>query len=176
MRYVHLSGIIHGDLKPGNILLSEKQYPLICDFGSSRLQSDDATPTSQCGTVCYAAPEQYVEKARLTSQTDVFSFGLLLYEILVGQPVFSSLDPPFDVIRRLRARDLPQLPASCGDFMQDLVRRCWLTDPDKRPSFHEILSEFRCKNFCILPGAYPNEMQDYCEAIVDWERQSDIPQ
>jgi serine/threonine protein kinase len=176
LRYVHSRGVIHGDLKPGNILLNENGHPLICDFGSSRVESDGATPLPDTGTVCYAAPEQYQDGAVLTSKVDIFSFGLLLYEVLVGSPVFSSSDPPFTVIRRLRARDFPTVPPRCGPFMQDLIGRCWEPAPESRPSFHDILCLLRCHQFQILQHAAASDIQDFCEAILEWERRSGIPQ
>jgi hypothetical protein len=175
MRYIHLSGLIHRDLKPANILLNEKHHPLIGDFGSSLFQADDVTPTFDSGTIRYAAPEQYGEDAP-TPKSDVFSFGLVLYELLVGSPVFSPSERSFSVIRRLRKGELPVVPGDCGFFMQELIARCWAHDPDVRPSFHQILWEICCVNFAILPNAAPNEIQDFCDAIVDWERKAGIPQ
>jgi serine/threonine protein kinase len=176
MRSIHLSGVIHRDLNPSNILLNERLHPLIADFGSAHFQSDDATPLPESGTVYYAAPEQYQEDAVPTPKIDVFSFGLILYELLVGSPVFPSSVSVFDVIRRLRNRDLPRIPASCGFVMEDLIGRCWKDNPDDRLTFHQILWEFQCHGFSILPYAAPNELQDFCDAILDWERKAGIPQ
>jgi serine/threonine protein kinase len=174
MRYIHKSGVIHGDLKPGNIVLNDKRYPLICDFGSSRFASDDATPPPATGTVWYAAPEQYSETAILTSKIDVFSFGLILYEIFFGCPVFSSSDSPFTVIQRLRSGDLPEVPSECGEIMQKLIRQCWETNPANRPSFDKILGLFRSHRFDILPNANATDIEAFCEAIIEWERRSHI--
>jgi serine/threonine protein kinase len=174
MRYIHFSGVIHRDLKPSNILLNEKGHPLISDFGSSRFEADDATPTRQDSTVHYAAPEQCLEDAALTSKVDVFTFGLLLYELLVHYPVFPQSNTPFDVIRCLRNRDLPAVPTHCGSVMQNLIPRCWLPDPGKRPSFDEILSDFRSCQFNILPNADSTEIDDFYQAIVEWERRDGI--
>jgi serine/threonine protein kinase len=175
MRYIHLSGIVHRDLNPSNILLNDKWYPLIADFGSSHFQSQDATPLPGCGTVRYAAPEQYEADSVPTPKIDVFSFGLILYELLVGSPVFSASETPFDVIRRLQRRERPEVPASCGSIMQDLIVRCWKQNPEERPTFHQILWEFQCHGFNILPNADGNEIGDFCHAILDWERKAGIP-
>jgi serine/threonine protein kinase len=175
MRYIHSSGVIHRDLKPANILLDQNWRPLIADFGSAHFQSDDATPTAGSGTVRYAAPEQFTDDPP-TPKIDVFSFGLVLYEILVGSPVFPSSETPFAVIRRLQGRDLPSVPATCGSVMQNLISRCWQQNPEDRPSFYQIFSEFQFYHFDILENASANEIRDFCEAIVDWEIRAGIPQ
>jgi aurora kinase len=176
MRYIHMCGVIHRDLKPGNILLNEKGHPLIGDFGGSRLESDEATPSGECGTVCYAAPEQYVENAVQTAKMDVFSFGLIVYELLVGSPVFSPSDSPFTVIRRLRDEDLAEIPVSCGSMMGDLISRCWRRNPEDRPSFDEIFSQFRAHGFNIVANAVSGEIEDFCDAILEWEHHAGLVQ
>jgi serine/threonine protein kinase len=173
LRYVHFSGVIHGDVKPSNILLNANGHPLIGDFGSSYLDSDQGTPTRPV-TIHYSFPEHFDEGAVRTPKSDVFSFGLVLYELVVGRPVFSASIGPLAVIKRLLARDLPTVPTRCGLVMADLIRRCWFTDPNDRPSFDEILSEFRFHNFNILPNAVATEIEDFCEAILDWERGAGI--
>jgi serine/threonine protein kinase len=118
------------------------------------------------------SPEQYAEDAVLTTKIDVFSFGLILYELFVDRPVFYPSCPPFDVIRRLRARDLPAVPVTCGPFVQDLIRRCWLPDPNDRPSFDQIHAEFQFLRFKISDTMIAAELEDFSEALLEWERQS----
>jgi serine/threonine protein kinase len=176
MRYIHLSGVIHRDLKPGNILLNEKGHPLIADFGASRLMCDDTTATAGYGTVYYSAPELIEEGVTTTMKSDVFAFGLLLYEIIVGSPVFSDSDGIFGVIRRLRAKDLPPIPLKCGLLINDVICRCWSMNPDDRPSFSDILARFEAHDFSLLPNANADALRDYCGAIREWERMEGIPQ
>jgi serine/threonine-protein kinase len=174
MRYLHLSEIVHRDLKPSNILVDGDGHSMIGDFGVSLLLSEDATPTSRCGTVAYSAPELCEEGVVATRKSDVFSFGLILYELVVGSPVFPAANGPYAVIRRLRARDLPKIPPKCGSLMQELIPRCWSMDPDHRPSFEDILELFREDAFSILPNADPTAIRSYCAAVEDWERQAGI--
>jgi TPR repeat protein len=169
MRYVHGQGYIHQDLKPKNIMINGDGHALIGDFGTSRLESDDATPTPEAGTVYYAAPEMYKDDLPHTSKADVFSFGLVLYEILFGSAVFWHAEAPAPIMRMILRGDMPPIPDRGGNYMQDLIRRCWSMKPDDRPSFDDILNEFRGINFAIIPEADPATLQSYVSSIQLWE-------
>jgi serine/threonine protein kinase len=170
MKWVHSHGIIHRDLKPGNIMINALGRVLIGDFGASCLENEDRTMTSETGTVHYAAPEMF-QDVQYTNKVDIFSFALIVYEILVGAPVFSHDESPFQVMRRLRSGDMAQIPDSCGWFMQELIPRCWSKDPESRPSFQTILDEFRSNNFAIFPGADATVICEYVCGIFAWEDQ-----
>jgi serine/threonine protein kinase len=171
MRYIHSRRIIHRDLKPSNILINEKEYVWICDFGASSSE-DEESSDHETGTVQYAAPEQFHEGVVCTAKCDVFSFGLVLYEMLVRAPVFAPSESPFSVIARLRARDLPLLPAEHGELMQRLIGQCLKQDPVERPSFGEIFDMFTANDFGILPRADRVRIRDFADRIVNWERRS----
>jgi serine/threonine protein kinase len=172
MRYVHSQGIIHRDLKPGNILLDAKWRPKISDFGVSRPESAEGPPTAETGTIWYAAPEQFVEGAAHTTETDVFAFGYVLYEILTGNQVFAPPESWMGVLRRIRAHDLPTLPASFGVLMQGLICRCWSQDRRLRPSFGTIFGEFEDWGFGILPDADSDEVRASVNEILALERRT----
>jgi serine/threonine protein kinase len=135
---------------------------------------DDGTPSGGVGTLQYAAPEMYQDEVPWTTKCDVFSFGLVLYEILTKKPVFHPSELPLPIIRRLRTRDLPDLPLEHGPLMQDLIRKCWESDPEKRPSFHEIFTGFKAANFGILPSADRIRIGEFCTAVLEWERKAGI--
>jgi serine/threonine protein kinase len=169
MRFIHSRGLIHRDLKPSNILLNNRAHVWIADFGTSRPASADWTPTGGAGTVHYAAPEMYQEDVDYTDKCDVFSFGLVLYEILTRRPVFPLSEPPFEVIRRLRNRELPEIPASCGRAMQALIPRCWRTNPGDRPSFEQVFGFIRDRNFAVVPDADSSAISRFCGEVLAWE-------
>jgi serine/threonine protein kinase len=173
MRYVHSRGLIHRDLKPANILLNARWRGLISDFGVSRLAGAEGPPTLNPGTVWYAAPELLIEGCQQTTKTDVFSFGLVLYEILTWYPAFqvqSGQISLMSVWTQLKSGNLPRLPERFGDFMVGLVDRCLSMNPDSRPSFDDILNEFRDRNFAIFAGANACAIAQAVSEVDELER------
>jgi TPR repeat protein len=169
MRYVHANKYIHRDLKPANIMINGKGQALIGDFGTSCLASEDSQEIGGGGSVHYAAPEMYQDEIAYTTKVDIFSFGLVLFEILFGSAVFAKSPEAARVILRVRAGDMPPIPDRCGEPMQNLIRRCWSMNPEARPSFNEILDEFRDSNFSLFPGADSEELAGYVYDIEMWE-------
>jgi TolB-like protein/Tfp pilus assembly protein PilF len=93
--YAHEHGILHRDIKPGNILLDAKGEPHLTDFGLARLVETESTVTRTLevlGTPSYMAPEQAAgNKAQLTSATDVYGLGAVFYQLLTGHPPFAGV-------------------------------------------------------------------------------------
>jgi serine/threonine protein kinase len=172
MRYVHSRGIVHYDLKPSNILLNAKGHAMICDFGTSRWERSDCTPTQPAATIKYAAPELFDEKEICTAKADVFSFGSVLFEILTGSPVFAASEYRIPVMKRLFAGDLPTLPGEYGEMMQNLIARCWLKPAQDRPSFQAILNVLVGHPDQIVRGADPWRVTAFIEEVSAWESQT----
>ena len=94
VHYAHERGILHRDIKPGNILLDTKGEPHLTDFGLARLTETESTVTrtiETLGTPSYMAPEQALgNNSQLTSATDVYGLGAVLYHLLTGNPPFAG--------------------------------------------------------------------------------------
>src|SRR6476646_8282315 len=94
VHHAHEHGILHRDIKPGNILLDQKGEPNLTDFGLARLVETESTMTRTLeviGTPSYMAPEQAVgNNAAVSSVTDVYALGGVLYQLLTGQPPFAG--------------------------------------------------------------------------------------
>src|SRR6266513_881982 len=94
VHYAHEHHILHRDIKPGNILLDQQGEPHLTDFGLARLVETESTVTRTMevlGTPSYMAPEQAVgNNAQLTSATDVYGLGAVLYQLLTGHPPFAG--------------------------------------------------------------------------------------
>ena len=94
VHYAHEHGILHRDIKPGNILLDKNGEPHLTDFGLARLVETESTLTRTkdlMGTPSYMAPEQAVgNNAQITRATDVYGLGAVLYQLLTGHPPFAG--------------------------------------------------------------------------------------
>lgn len=114
VHHAHEHGVLHRDLKPGNILLDASGEPRVCDFGLARFGDVESSLTMSgelLGTPAYLSPEQAAGKMRdLTPASDTYSLGAILYELLVGHPPFSADNLP--ALLRKVAEDDPMRPIS----------------------------------------------------------------
>jgi serine/threonine protein kinase len=173
MRYVHSLGILHRDLKPSNILLKGNFRGMISDFGLSRPGYVEGPPTRWAGTELYSAPEQLEENYRPSKKTDVFTFGLVLYEIIGSHAVFCEGIGLKQLVLRLRGHDLPNIPSEFGWLMQELIPRCWAERPGSRPSFQDIFETIAKADFAILPNVDRSAIKDAVFKVLAWESCSD---
>src|SRR5438477_10042819 len=138
VHYAHEHGILHRDIKPGNILLDKKGEPHLTDFGLARLIETESTVTRTkevLGTPSYMAPEQAVgETKKLTSATDVYGLGAVLYQLLTGQPPFAG-GTTYETIRLLLEREPRQprfLNPKVDRDLSAICLKCLEKDPPRR--------------------------------------------
>lgn len=128
----HASRVVHGDVKPANILISSSGVVKVTDFGMARLlsgNSGEATGTI-AGTPSYMAPEQARGRGT-TPSTDVYSIAVVLYEMLAGRPPFRG-DSPVELALRHLQDPPPPLPSSTPPALSAVVERALAKEPDER--------------------------------------------
>ena len=125
--YAHTQGILHRDIKPSNVLLTSDGQIYLADFGLARIaQSGESSLTSDIvlGTPQYMSPEQALGKKDLDAGTDIYSFGVMLYEMIVGKVPFSA-DTPFSVIHDHIYSALP-MPRQVNPNVSEAMERVLL--------------------------------------------------
>ena len=147
VHYAHEHGILHRDIKPGNILLDANGEPHLTDFGLARLVETESTVTHTLevmGTPSYMAPEQAAgEHQKLTKVTDVYGLGAVLYQLLTGHPPFTGATT-FATVRLVLDTE-PRLPRLLNPKvdrdLSTICLKCLEKDPKRRYSSALALAE-----------------------------------
>src|SRR5437867_4116691 len=140
VHYAHQHGILHRDIKPGNILLDGKGEPHLTDFGLARLVETESTMTRTLdvlGTPSYMAPEQAMgNNAAVSSVTDIYGLGAVLYQLLTGQPPFAG-GATYETIKLLLDTEPRQprlLNPKINRDLSTICLKCLEKDPKRRYS------------------------------------------
>ena len=138
VHYAHEHGILHRDIKPGNILLDAKGEPLLTDFGLARLVEAESTITrtrEALGTPSYMAPEQAAgEQRKLSNATDVYGLGAVLYQLLTDHPPFAG-GTTYETIKLLLDTEPRQprlLNPKIDRDLSTICLKCLEKDPQRR--------------------------------------------
>jgi tRNA A-37 threonylcarbamoyl transferase component Bud32 len=146
---IHKAGILHRDLKPSNIIIDQKGEARITDFGIAGIEAEVQGEEARVGTPAYMSPEQITGK-EVTKRSDIYSLGLLLYEIFTGKQAFEGSS--VQELREKHTRENPTNPSEIvtgiNPVVEDLIERCLKKDPEERP-------DSALKVAMMLPGGNP---------------------
>ncbi len=145
----HDRGVLHHDLKPSNVMIDGRGRVRITDFGLARMAAEQKDPEAGVGTLAYMSPEQ-LSGGRVTEQSDIYSLGLIVYEVFTGKPLYDADSK--DELLKMRVRSSPAAPSTFVSDMdpeiERVIQRCLANEPQDRPrSVLAIAAE--------LPGGDP---------------------
>ncbi|KAG4212680.1 hypothetical protein ERO13_A01G001900v2 [Gossypium hirsutum] len=138
MSYLHQNDIIHRDLKAANLLMDENEVVKVADFGVARVKVQSGVMTAETGTYRWMAPE-VIEHKPYDHKADVFSFGIMLWELLTGNLPYEYLTPLQAAVGVVQKGLRPTIPKNYNPKLTQLLERCWQQDPTLRPDFSEII-------------------------------------
>ncbi|NWQ83609.1 CSK kinase, partial [Columbina picui] len=135
MEYLEANNFVHRDLAARNVLVSEDNIAKVSDFGLTK----EASSTQDTGKlpVKWTAPEALREK-KFSTKSDVWSFGILLWEIYSFGRVPYPRIPLKDVVPRVEKGYKMDAPDGCPAVVYEVMKKCWTLDPSHRPSFHQL--------------------------------------
>ncbi|MCC7446548.1 MAG: SUMF1/EgtB/PvdO family nonheme iron enzyme [Anaerolineae bacterium] len=135
--YAHKNGVIHRDIKPGNILLDDDGRAFLADFGIARLINSAGTTTftAEIGTPAFMAPEQHIGK-NVDARTDVYALGVMLYVMTVGQLPFEADSQAGVAYQHINVPPTPpiEINPKLPQTVSDVILRALAKSPDDRPS------------------------------------------
>ncbi|KAM7268045.1 hypothetical protein ACFE04_010211 [Oxalis oulophora] len=147
MEYLHEKNIVHFDLKSHNFLVNmrDPQRPIckIGDLGLSKIKQRTLVSGGVRGTIPWMAPELLNSKNLVTEKVDVYSFGIVMWELLTGEEPYANMRSEEIIAGIIMGSLRPEIPTWCDPAWGSLMERCWSSDPNSRPSFTEIAKELR---------------------------------
>jgi eukaryotic-like serine/threonine-protein kinase len=146
--YLHRRGLVHCDLKPSNVLLDAGQRPFLTDFGMTASPDDIEQSGSHGGTILYMSPEQFESFSsgqatghRVDARSDVYSLGVLLYELFTGQMPFTGGSRYALMYKRLTSAPTPpsRVRAGIAPALEQVILKAMASDPaDRFPTAAEL--------------------------------------
>ncbi|CAA0818521.1 Protein kinase superfamily protein with octicosapeptide/Phox/Bem1p domain [Striga hermonthica] len=148
MEYLHSKNIVHFDLKCDNLLvnLKDPSRPIckVGDFGLSKIKRNTLVSGGVRGTLPWMAPELLNGSSnKVSEKVDVFSFGIVLWEILTGEEPYASMHYGAIIGGIVNNTLRPKIPSYCDAEWRALMEQCWAPNPALRPSFTEIAGRLR---------------------------------
>lgn len=148
MEYLHGKNIVHFDLKCENLLVNMRDpHRPVCkigDLGLSKVKQHTLVSGGVRGTLPWMAPELLSGKSNMvTEKIDVYSFGIVMWELLTGEEPYSDMHCASIIGGIVNNTLRPQIPTWCDPEWKSLMESCWAPDPTERPSFTEISQKLR---------------------------------
>ncbi|EXX66778.1 Bck1p [Rhizophagus irregularis DAOM 197198w] len=150
LNYLHNENILHRDLHSKNIVIHEHNAK-ITDFGISKIQNDPKSTVymGNFGVISYMEPKRiFDQNFPYTKSSDIYSFGVLMWEISSGYPPFKDWDKaslPYKINNGVREDTIPDTPIE----YEKLYKNCWDQEPERRPTINDVLDEFEKMGFGI---------------------------
>ena len=164
LAYLHEENIIHRDLKSLNVLLDNEKRAKLTDFGLSKQKTDTAGTMTKgaMGTARWMAPELLADDpqdAGYTKKSDVYSYGMILYELASRKVPFQEDENEMKVLRKITESRRPEIPEDSPRFFDSLISRCWEQQAGYRPDMDEAVQvleahseEFTVEDVAVGPA------------------------
>lgn len=145
LSFLHTKNIIHRDLKSQNILIGKNNEVKLSDFGLSKIKQSTRSASKKgedrgVGTLHWKAPELFKMGAQHTPKSDIYSLGMVLWEIASGRLPYEEAKDEVQIISHVCLGQREEIPSQTPSFLKKLITQCWDQSPEERPVLQEIIS------------------------------------
>lgn len=156
LKYLHENNVLHRDIKAANILINKDGGIKLADFGvASDINKDASARFSVVGTPYWMAPEAIELICPPCTGSDIWSIGSTTIELLTGQPPYFEMSP-ISAIFRIVQDPHPPVPTAISEMMTDFISKCFIKDPENRPSAQQLMSHPIFMKDHLQAGAKPS--------------------
>jgi serine/threonine protein kinase len=170
MRYVHSKGFVHPDFKPAHLVIDDRLRVRICGFGIEPFDESFVLASSMAESIYYAAPEYFDETENgPVKKPEVFAFGLILYELIVGKGAFPKNLTCRGITEIRESGYLPKIPESVNSSIREIIERCWRKDGENRPTFDEVYGLLEDASFRFFDGVESSVKKFVSDVVKEYE-------
>ena len=164
--HAHKMGVIHRDIKPRNIMLKEPGHIKITDFGIAQIKSEQIASKGIIGSPSYMSPEQIRQKP-IENQTDIFSLGCVLYELLTGEMAFPGVDHVSIMYKVIKEEPVPmeQIRPELPEILLKITKKALAKDPGQR---YQTCGDFAYDLRVALRGLKDSTKSSKTEDVFDY--------
>ena len=176
LRFLHSKNLLHRDLKPENVLLDDKFYPYISDFGFSKFSSGGQTQSIAPGSPHYMAPELCGSNPRYSFPIDIYAYGMTLYAITQQKRLpLSMFQNIFEISDFIKSGQRPEFDEFTTSSMKKLINQCWAQNPNERLSFYKICRRFLNGQIVMDEPIDKDKFQEYVAYLQSSPNYSLLP-
>lgn len=164
LAHIHTLGVIHRDLKSGNILINKYFQAKLADFGIAKANTDSISPTHKSTQAMSYLPPEAFNHLEHTKQSDIYCFGVLLWEIMTGKIPLENCDDIKTQVMKGENRE--PIPDTVPEVCKKIIRDCWQVDSSRRPSLNQIIAQLNNYKEALLSfdqGIHAEKAAEKCE-------------
>ena len=144
LKDLHAYSILHRDLKSLNILLDDRLRARLADFGLAKVKQETSSQSTIAkGTVLWMAPELFKRKAEVTAAADIWSFGMVLWELLTREIPFKDAQNQLQAMGWIKDGEKEEIPGDCPPGLKAIIESCWDLTPTKRPTAVQVVERLK---------------------------------
>ena len=167
---MHGYSILHRDLKSLNILLDDRLRARLADFGLAKVKQETSSQSTVAkGTVLWMAPELFKRRAEITAAADIWSLGMVLWELVSREIPFKDAQNQLQAATWIKDGEKEEIPSDCPADLKAIIESCWNLTPSQRPTAIQVVERLKSLSQSLSSSAQDPSKPDVIADTKDEE-------